>query len=301
MMERYAALKASVEDVLSNLPVHVCLLSVSCLLGYYNHKGRLATVLLWFVRFVGSLVCGLVSLLTFSFPVRTRMSRVGEVVVRLMQILGTAESDSGVLKELTASREWKEFCAGEEREPPRAGLKSMLVLDLDETLIHSSPERKLLCEPVFLLYDEDQRQHFYVYKRPFVDLFLAVLAPFYDINMFTASFASYSDPILENIDPGRIISKCFTSTSLVETKLYGMQKDLELVSKEHMPKRLIMVDNSPIACMANQENLYVVSSFKANQPFDKELLSLLLLLLIMSDVNDVRSILHRRKTIGESS
>jgi hypothetical protein len=65
-----------------------------------------------------------------------------------------------------------------------------------------------------------------------------------------------------------------------------------------MPNRLIMVDNSSIACMANQENLYVINSFRAHQPYDKELLSLLLLFVNMRDMQDVRAVLHRRVTMA---
>ena len=235
---------------------------------------------------------GLYTLLTFSWR---RRSKEAYLLARLLQLLGRTNSEAAVLSDLQSSAEWKDFVCDTKNKREKT---HMLVLDLDETLIHSSPERKDLCEPEFILYDEDQRQHYYVYKRPFLDLFLELISQFYEISMYTASFSSYSDPILQHIDPESNISNCFSSASLVETKLYGMQKDLEIVSKKHMPNRLIMVDNSPIACMANQENLFVINSFKANQPYDKDLLSLMLLLIAMSDLGDVRSVLHRRRMFG---
>ena len=235
--------------------------------------------------------------------------RTNMVLTRLLQCMSKASSDekssnsskdggnalshstadlSVVLEKMLSTREWREKLSCHNKD------KQMLVLDLDETMIHSSVETKLLCKPAFMLYDEDQRQHFYVYKRPFVDVFLKFLAPLYHIVVYTASFSSYSDPIIDYIDTDSIISHCLSNNSLVETKLYGLQKDLNLVSREHMPNRLIMIDNSPIACIANQENLYVINSFRANQPHDRELLSLLVLLVALVGADDVRSVIHRR-------
>ena len=231
--------------------------------------------------------------------------RTNVVLTRLLQCMAKASLDdksgsssggedslSVMLDKVLSTREWKEHLNYGGRD------KQMLVLDLDETLIHSSVEKKLLCKPAFLLYDEDQRQHFYVYKRPFVDVFLKLLAPLYHIVVYTASFSSYSDPIIDHIDVDSVIGRCLSNNSLVETKLYGLQKDLHLVSREHMPNRLVMIDNSPIACIANQENLYVINSFRANQPHDRELLSLFILLVALHGVDDLRSVVHRRSVFG---
>jgi len=69
--------------------------------------------------------------------------------------------------------------------------KPILVLDLDETLIHSSVEPKSMCNHSFALFDEEQRQYFFVFKRPFVETFLHLLAHHYDIAVFTASYSCY--------------------------------------------------------------------------------------------------------------
>ena len=280
----------------ADMLINASLLSFSAVLGWY--WGGSGSILVRMAQAVAWVLHAVFKLVTFQRR-GTKMAKVSKVIWRLLQLLGPLQSaagEGGLLKALEATDEWREFVRAAAGTKQR---KNMLVLDLDETLIHASLERKSLCEPEFLLYDEDYRLHYYVYKRPFVDLFLRVLSKFYDVSLYTASNASYSEPILETIDPTSIISKRLNSSSLVETKLYGMQKDLQLVSKEHMPCRLVMVDNSEAACMANQENLYVVSSFKANQPMDRDLLSLLLLLVAMSDLDDVRSVLHRRRVFGD--
>jgi RNA polymerase II subunit A small phosphatase-like protein len=276
------------------LATHVGLLCMSWLAGWYAHHSVSQPLgLLELVKSVGGWLFGMWRLVTLR-PSKLALPA-NAVQARLLQCLADTDSDEVVLQELRASKEWKAFIEVEQQREKR----QVLVLDLDETLIHSSPERKSLCQPAFMLLDEDQRQHYYVYKRPFVDVFLKFLAPIYKIVVYTASFPSYSDPILDTIDPPpSSISRCLSNNMLVETKLYGMQKDLTLVSKEHMPNRLIMVDNSSIACMANQENLYVINSFRAHQPYDKELLSLLLLFVNMRDMQDVRAVLHRRVTMA---
>lgn len=170
----------------------------------------------------------------------------------------------------------------------------MLCLDLDETLIHSALDPKISNEHEFLLYDEEHRQYFFVFKRPFVDLFLTTLSHFYDISVFTASYSCYSSPIMDYIDPYNLITKKFYNTSLTPTNA-GLEKDLRIVSETHVPHKIIMVDNSKTACVTHRENLYVINSYKAERNDDIELLSLIPLLLALAPNNicDTRAILHR--------
>ena len=176
----------------------------------------------------------------------------------------------------------------------------MLCLDLDETLIHSALEPKVSSDHEFLLYDEEHRQYFFVFKRPFVDLFLTTLAHFYDISVFTASYSCYSGPIMEFIDPYELITKKYYNTSLTATNI-GLEKDLRVVSETHVPHKIIMVDNSITACITHRENLYVINSYKAEKNNDIELLSLIPLLLALSpsNISDTRAILHRRSRNNE--
>lgn len=172
--------------------------------------------------------------------------------------------------------------------------KPVLVLDLDETLIHSSVESKE-GEHDFVVHDEEHRQQFLVYKRPFVCLFLHTLAQFYELSVFTASYACYSDPIISLLDPYNVITKRVYNTSLTPIA-NGYEKDLSAVSKDHLPKRIIMVDNSPTACLTHHENLYVIDSFRAETENDWCLIALIPLLVAMSDpgVKDFRCVFHRK-------
>ena len=84
--------------------------------------------------------------------------------------------------------------------------KKTLVLDLDETLIHSSftpiPNPDL---QVSVLIDKKDVL-VYVQKRPGVDEFLEQAAVLYELVTFTASMKSYADPLLDQLDPLHYIS-----------------------------------------------------------------------------------------------
>jgi len=178
----------------------------------------------------------------------------------------------------------------------------MLVLDLDETLIHSSIELKKQFEYDFVVRDDDNRQEFVCYKRPFCSLFLNTMAHFFTMSCFTASYSCYSDPIIDVIDPYNLISKRLYNTSLSPTnrdqhghKAY--EKDLSTVSKSHLPTKIMMIDNSPNACVIHHDNLYIINSFRADDKSDSHLFGLTIMLLTLSscNVSDIREILQRVK------
>jgi hypothetical protein len=81
--------------------------------------------------------------------------------------------------------------------------KKMMVLDLDETLIHSHHDNNSLIPfndniPDFYVevFIEDNPVKFYVYKRPHVDFFLSVVCQWYDLVIFTASMQVCIAPFL---------------------------------------------------------------------------------------------------------
>ncbi|KAH9420460.1 CTD nuclear envelope phosphatase 1 [Dermatophagoides pteronyssinus] len=84
--------------------------------------------------------------------------------------------------------------------------RKTLVLDLDETLIHSQHDviARQTVKPV----------RFYVHKRPHIDYFLDVVSNWYDLVVFTASMEIYGQAVADKLDNkscvGRSI-KCFHS------------------------------------------------------------------------------------------
>jgi RNA polymerase II subunit A small phosphatase-like protein len=96
--------------------------------------------------------------------------------------------------------------------------KKTLVLDLDETLVHSSfiPIK----DPDFIVpvVIDNHSHNVYVLKRPGVDEFLRALGPLYEIVVFTASLGKYADPVLDALDTLKIVKHRLFRESCVKHK-----------------------------------------------------------------------------------
>lgn len=175
--------------------------------------------------------------------------------------------------------------------------KPTLVLDLDETLIHSSEVEVKNIDYSFRMFDDDHRQYYQIYTRPHLSAFLAVVSQYFEVVIFTASFSCYCDPILDTVDPHHFISKRLYNTSVSLTN-QGFEKDLRMASEVNMPRRVVMIDNSPSVCRMHHENLYIINSFRADAANDNDLFVLIPFLVILSSIPDFRAILHRRDRFG---
>jgi RNA polymerase II subunit A small phosphatase-like protein len=91
--------------------------------------------------------------------------------------------------------------------PIQANLKGRkcLVLDLDETLVHSS--FKILNQADFTIPVEIEGQYHnvYVIKRPGVDAFMKRVGELYEVVVFTASVSKYGDPLLDQLDIHHVV------------------------------------------------------------------------------------------------
>lgn len=88
---------------------------------------------------------------------------------------------------------------------PRDKHKKCLVLDLDETLVHSS--FKPVPNPDFIIpvEIEDKTVEVYVLKRPYMDRFMAEVGARFEVVVFTASLSKYADPLLDLLDKGKVV------------------------------------------------------------------------------------------------
>jgi RNA polymerase II subunit A small phosphatase-like protein len=79
-----------------------------------------------------------------------------------------------------------------------------LVLDLDETLVHSS--FKPIADPdIILPIDIEGRVcNVYILVRPGCNLFLTEMAKYYEVVIFTASLSKYADPLMDILDEKNI-------------------------------------------------------------------------------------------------
>lgn len=176
--------------------------------------------------------------------------------------------------------------------------KYTLVLDLDETLVHTMHEQPPVYDFKIPLYSQRECRWFYVLKRPFLDAFLAALSPHYHIVVFTASLRKYADSVIERIDPNNYIEKrLFRSSCLEDPSKGDLIKDLSAVCKNR--KRVIMIDNSPTAYSHNEENAIPIETW-IDETNDTQLRELIPVLIALRQAEDVRTILRRRALIKEA-
>lgn len=169
------------------------------------------------------------------------------------------------------------------QDPSFSG-KGLLVLDLDETLVHSSFRE--VAKPDFVLPVElrDQLYHVFVKKRPFVNEFLAAVAPHWEVAVFTASVPEYADPLIDRLDPQRklIHHRLFREHCSFTHGAYV--KDLDRLNRPM--SRIVIVDNSPTAYLFHPQNaLPILSWFE--DPHDVELKNFIRPLIDLAEAPDV--------------
>lgn len=92
--------------------------------------------------------------------------------------------------------------------PPKK--KKVLVLDLDETLVHSTSKGSRHHDHLIEVLVDQHICLYYVYKRPYLDYFLEKVSEWYQIVIFTASMPAYADPVIDFLDSRLcVISKRF--------------------------------------------------------------------------------------------
>ena len=162
--------------------------------------------------------------------------------------------------------------------------KKALILDLDETLVHSS--FRPVPNPDFIIPVEiDGRLiDVYVLKRPYVDEFLQAVGPRFEVIVFTASLGKYADPLLDLLDQHRVIKwRLFREACYPWEGSYV--KDLQCMGRDM--KSMILVDNSPHSYAFQPENAVPIGTF-IDDPADQELLECLDTLLAVEFAPDVR-------------
>ena len=168
--------------------------------------------------------------------------------------------------------------------------KKTLILDLDETLVHSSiipfPNGSHI---IITITVAGRKYDIYVLQRPFVDQFLQEMSSLYEIIIFTASMAEYAEPLLLQLDKKKIIKLILNRTHCIYYQGKYI-KDLKIIKKDI--KDLIIIDNNPVSYSLNKENGIPILSWFDN-PNDGELMKLIPILKYLAKVNDVRPIINQ--------
>lgn len=173
---------------------------------------------------------------------------------------------------------------------PKKHQRKVLILDLDETLIHLlSKTSRMSTSHMVEVRLNNLATLYYVYKRPFCDEFLGLVTEWYDVYVFTASAREYADPVINWLERDRkYFKKRFYREHCTLRKGAGYIKDLSILGIDLA--RVILVDNSPISYSLNYENALDIEGW-IDDPTDNELLQLLPLLNALRFVTDVRYIL----------
>ncbi|CAA7014109.1 unnamed protein product [Microthlaspi erraticum] len=138
--------------------------------------------------------------------------------------------------------------------------KKTIVLDLDETLVHSSMEKpEVPYDFVVKPRIDGQNLTFFVIKRPGVDEFLKKIGEKYQIVVFTAGLREYASLVLDRLDPERrVISRSYyrDSCSEIDGRLV---KDLGSVTRDL--RRVVIVDDNPNSYALQPENAFPIKPF----------------------------------------
>jgi Dullard-like phosphatase family protein len=201
--------------------------------------------------------------------------------------------------------------------------KKILVLDLDETLIHAdfneefANDENIKYDAVISFYseekpsndlkddddqstisDDDSKDYSYerklntvgIFLRPGVKLFLEEVSKYFEVGIFTASVPEYADAVINYLDPDNKFIKfrlyrnnCINVGDLLRVKNLKILKNIPL-------NKIILVDNNMYSFTPQLNNGILINSF-FNDKNDNELSNVLSYLInYIIPCNDVRKV-----------
>ena len=135
-------------------------------------------------------------------------------------------------------------------QKPKDKGKKTLILDLDETLVHSSFTPILNPDLQIEVEIEGQMCEVFVLKRPGVDEMLERLSRCYEIIIYTASLSKYADPVCDYLDVNRVFSyRLFREHCTFFNGIFV--KDLSRLDRNLTD--MIIIDNSPTSYLFHVE------------------------------------------------
>jgi carboxy-terminal domain RNA polymerase II polypeptide A small phosphatase len=188
--------------------------------------------------------------------------------------------------------------------------KILLILDLDETLIHSSDEEP---EEGF----DFKVFNYFVVKRPYLDHFLDECSHYFKLAVWSSSSDDYAAMVVENIFLPGIKPAFAWGRSKATFRPVGWYDDFSCQGFSHYDfvkrlrkikpmgyslERTLMVDDTPHKLKENYGNAIYIKEFNGEKE-DEELLHLLEYLLTIRDCDNVLRIEKRnwrRKTDSPS-
>lgn len=223
----------------------------------------------------------------------SKEDKLSQLVCQVPQGSSAPQMPSEAVQQQQPSVGNSEFLIGPQRRKEQG--RKTLVLDLDETLVHSSFKPVENADITLPIEIEGQISTIYVLVRPFVAEFLKRLSKHYEMIVFTASLSKYAEPLMQQLDPQQLCSyKLFREHCTFFNQAFV--KDLTRLGRDM--KDVIIVDNSPVAYLFQPENAMPAVSWYDDSS-DQELLRLATLLERIAYEEDVRrvvkTIIHNNK------
>lgn len=162
--------------------------------------------------------------------------------------------------------------------------KPLLLLDLDETLIHSNNNNfEIFCTQINFRLMNNENAILGINFRPFLFEFLFLLSEEYELGIFTASSQSYADQVLEWVDPlnGLFKIRLYRKDCIRLSETYFL-KDLNVVGNRELVD-VFIVDNNSYFFANNVNNGIPILSFFDDFK-DAELIHLLFYLYFLKSI-----------------
>jgi len=176
---------------------------------------------------------------------------------------------------------------------PSVADKPTLVLDLDETLVHSHFEKVDQYHLYLKLQSNGSVFEVYVVQRPYLLEFLQEVGDDFEIVLWTASLKAYALPVMQMIEKEsgvKIHHKLFRDSCVESTHGYFV-KDLTKLGRDI--KRTLIIDNCRESFLWQPQNGIHIRTW-ISDPKDVQLLEMLPTLKTIATSNDdVRDILNR--------
>ncbi|KAI9827052.1 MAG: hypothetical protein M1819_007044 [Sarea resinae] len=183
-----------------------------------------------------------------------------------------------------------------------------LIIDLDETLIHSLAKGGRMSTGHMVEVKLNTAaglggtavgpQHpilYYVHKRPHCDDFLRKVCKWYNLVVFTASVQEYADPVIDWLEQERKVFSGRYYRQHCTFRNGAYIKDISSIEPDL--SKVMILDNSPMSYIFHEDNAIPIEGW-INDPTDNDLLHLIPLLEGLQYVTDVRALLALR--MGEA-
>ena len=173
----------------------------------------------------------------------------------------------------------------------------LILLDLDETLIHSDFDNKdTHHDSVITITDEDNKTpiEINIHIRPNVEVFLKHLALYFDLAVFTSSVEDYANAVINELDKNNNIFKfvlhrkhCFNYGDMFYVK------DLRILEDYISLEQVVLVDNNIFSFCNQIDNGILINSFFGDKT-DNHLIEVYIYLINdIFGVNNVKEVNER--------